>query len=1319
MTIPDIASYCIAYYIYGQQDFENHAIIIAKSSATAQVNYDKKPFTSVKWQQVEGTEYSWGEYITGSGFSFHQLDHDNTPFGLLSFGTAHMNAYGSPAVCTRSKPVPSCNTVRCRKKETCKMVNGQPVCVPESQAVCWAWGDPHYHTFDGKNFDFQGTCTYTIAKNCGNDATLPDFNIVAKNENRGTTKVSYTSFVTIHIYGYTISLVRFEKGLVRVDNQLLRLPITLNGGKLQLYQTGDSLLIQTDFTLKVYFDWYFHLKLEISSSYFESICGMCGNYNGNPNDDFMTPEGVTAPNPIDFGKSWKVEDGDRFCWHNCDGVCKTCSQDLQKKYENEFLCGLITKQVDGPFRECHPVIDPKIFLDNCVYDMCMTDGFKQSLCQALKTYSEACQRKNVVIYEWRKTSGCPMQCPENSQYKICGSACPTTCNDDAAKCTEPCVETCECNDGFVLDKGKCAPKSICGCIFEGRLYEANEKFWGDKKCEKQCICDPKTRKVECKATKCKANQKCDVVKGIQDCYPMTYGKCSASGDPHYLTFDNRKYDFQGTCIYLLTGLLRKSEDLNDFQVYVQNDNRGSKAVSYTTLVQIQVLNYDFILSRANPDKVMVNGLLINLPYSINNGEITIYKQGFYAIIQTNFGFRTAFNYDDGVSVTIPSTYAGAVGGLCGDFNGDPGNDLIMKNGMTTTDATVFGKSWKMKDVRGCSEEDKGDCSDRASVESRQRESKGECGILLDKDGPFRECHAKINPQGSFKDCVYDYCFYKGRQDAICKVISSYSAACQDAGAFVYVWRSAKLCSRSCPKNSHYEICPSGCAPSCASLLVPVACSAVCKEGCTCDEGFVFSGGQCVPMAQCGCAYNGIYYKSGEQFFPNGLCSQQCTCKGGGVVECKAFSCGPNEECKVIDGIQKCQPIGSAKCQAAGDPHYLTYDGLAYDFQGTCTYTLTKTITESSNLVPFAINVENEKTGNGQVAVTKLVSIDVYGYRITLLQNKKGFILVNGVLNNLPRTIQDGKIRAYQHGNNIIVRTDFNLELSYDLVYFVLVTVPGNYKNQLGGLCGNYNGDKTDEFQLPDKRLAADATTFGSAWKVQIAGVTCDHGCGAPGNACPVCEDKKKEVFRNDNFCGILKRSNGPFSACYATVSPDVYFSNCIYDLCMGTGDNKILCHNIQSYVTACQAAGITIQPWRSESFCPLACPANSQYKVCADTCTMTCAGLNDPAQCPTSCAEGCECNDGFFFDGQQCIPIENCGCFESGKYYRSGQSIVSSDCNQRCTCTDVGIMCELMFCQDDETCMLKEGVHGCFKKEGQCTITKETQFTTLMASLGK
>lgn len=120
-------------------------------------------------------------------------------------------------------PKPTCSDVRCRAREKCQMLNENPTCVAISEANCHAVGDPHYKTFDGRFYDFQGTCTYTIVKTCGNDHSLTNFSIQAKNENRGNAQTSYVSNVTVKVLdpqeNIVINVARNDFGFVKVSNQ--------------------------------------------------------------------------------------------------------------------------------------------------------------------------------------------------------------------------------------------------------------------------------------------------------------------------------------------------------------------------------------------------------------------------------------------------------------------------------------------------------------------------------------------------------------------------------------------------------------------------------------------------------------------------------------------------------------------------------------------------------------------------------------------------------------------------------------------------------------------------------------------------------------------------------------------------------------------------------------------------------------------------------------------------------------------------------------------------------------------------------------------
>ncbi|XP_072283431.1 IgGFc-binding protein-like [Pyxicephalus adspersus] len=1309
MNILDLYSYCSAYTVSGQRSIDNYVTIIAENSTAEGITIDGKSLKEPQWQSIPGTEYIWLEYNYGSTASSHRFEHPNKKFGLQSFGISGVYSYGNTGACIKDPgpPPPSCKNTVCPSRQQCVIENGKPKCVKPQVDVCWALGDPHFCTFDNECYDFMGTCTYVFAKVCGDvDKDLQTFSVQIKNDNRGNVRVSYVGQVTLETGGHTIVIKKGEYGYVRVDNCFRQLPISLLNGTLRIFQSGYSVITQLGNDMMMSYDWSHYLWMELTRRYAGKMCGMCGNYNQNSADDFLSPSGTKSTDVIAFGTSWAVEDG-TLCWHDCRGPCLSCPPTAAQQYKTDNFCGLISK-TNGPFSSCHSVLPPNTYMESCVFDVCANDGFKPISCQVVSAYSDACQRAGVKIGQWRETAGCPLPCPADSTYKSCARSCPATCDDPegTSVCTEPCVETCECNPGFVLSRGKCIPRTSCGCSYNGFTYSPNEEFWNDTICRQRCKCNPQTQKVECRTSPCLPGEECAVRNGILNCYPASNGVCVGFTDPHYLTFDSKMIDFQGTCVYLLVGLIDQSRGLTNFQVRVRNQNRGNIRVSYMSAVYITVHGIEIEANRQYPNKVIVNNTMYNLPYKSPDDQFSLYSSPSSAVFSFSFGLRVTFDYNSIVRVTLPSSYANAVSGLCGNFNNNPNDDLIPKDGTAVMDATTFGKSWKVADVSGCRDDGNPVCNNLSSEENRQRSAGIECGVLVNQRGPFRNCHALINPEPYFTSCVYDSCIMENRQSIFCSVITSYMMACQAAGVTVEPWRRQDFCPLACPAHSTFEVCADPCPVTCNGLGIPDGCSGNCSEGCVCNNGYLLSGGICAPISQCGCSYNGAYYPLGESLYVGKTCSQRCTCTLGGVMKCVPSSCGTNEECRVEKAVLGCHPLGSATCNVAGYSNYRCLDGLSYKFQGQCSYILAQSCGSSvsgseKNLENFRVTINHEKQSPGS-GVIETVIVETNGFALSLKRHQKGVVQINGTANRIPATLLNGKIRAECYGKGTLIKTNFGLQLRYDHISYVAVTVPGNYKNSMCGLCGNYNGRTED-----DGPGSSDIVEFGNKWKAPgVTGDKCGE-CGSTAKPCSLCPEEKKKVFSQNIYCGIITNPSGPFAKCHSLVNPTSYVDECLSDLCQTNGeDSDVLCYSVYAYADACRQAGVKDIVWRTDSFCPMNCGPHSKYSICADMCTTTCAAISDIYECSDLCDEGCECDEGYVFDGTDCVSLSQCGCYENGIYYQANKVVVNDDCSQECTCNPIsGLSCLNKTCSENEKCLNLDGIRACVNTDPCKSIT--------------
>ncbi|KAK2864570.1 hypothetical protein Q7C36_003724 [Tachysurus vachellii] len=823
--------------------------------------------------------------------------------------------------------------------------------------------------------------------------------------------------------------------------------------------------------------------------------------------------------------------------------------------------------------------------------------------------------------------------------------------------------------------------------------------------------------VSCQGEDCQLK---DVQLDVKKAPPSPMGTCLIMGDPHYSTFDGSYYSFMGNCTYIVAKNCHIDDEHPQFQINTKNERNGNKQNTLVSVVTILVYGNTITFNRREVGLIMINASYWNLPVVLNNGRVKIKTNSLSVTMQTDFGLSVQYDWDQYMVVTVPESFKGRMCGMCGNFNGKKEDDLTTPSGSVAGSIPELGKSWRVSGLSGeafCHDECPGQCQscEGASWFTRMN-AKMSCsiGTYLTK-GPFHSCKSAINPNVFYENCLFDYCTGKKISNFLCQTAEMYTDACRQAGIHVYDWRSFLKCpTPTCPPNSHFESC--ACPATCENPTPSAACKANCVEACTCDDGYLWSGNKCVPKNQCGCVYKSDgeerYLQAGESIWADSSCTKKCTCNpNNGQVTCENESCPLGNACTVVSGTRGCHKVPQATCNIYGDPHYNTFDNSTYDFQGTCTYTAAKGChLEGTKLTPFAVIIENEKWNEIQltpnVSMAKVVVVEVYGMTIILRRNQLHQVMVDGVLTNIPVNINDGEVIVQQEGYHNVILTNFGLKVQYDMIYEVLITVPGMYVGKTCGMCGNFNGNKNDDLLLPDGKAVekTDIKTFGAAWKVAVPGVVCDDGCS--GDFCPKCPQKEKVVFEKD--CSIIINPTGPFAACHSVINPESYFRDCVYDVCMSEGDQHMLCHSVAAYMSDCQNFGVKVNNWRTSTFCPLACPANTVYEICAKACDTPCPGLSDVMKCNIqTCAEGCMCKPGFFYNGTSCITADQCGCFENGHSYKIGETVITNDCQEQVTCLSSGkLKKESISCKSSELCTVQNGLRGCYPR--QCLLEADS-----------
>ncbi|XP_066271768.1 von Willebrand factor-like [Branchiostoma lanceolatum] len=1188
-------------------------------------------------------------------------------------------------------------------------IQTRAVVPPDQEGHCATWGQHNFRTFDGSVYQFKGACRYVLAS----DIFADTFNIHICNDRHCQPGEACSRSINIYMGDVEMELRQSEDGpLVYCDGNLLNIPTTAFGALIE--KTSHFIIVRSGLGFKLWWDGQEAVFLTVSESLLGKTGGLCGKFNRDPTDDFTTLHGRLVSDSATFANSWKMESLSAPCPNAPTNTY--CTFDTTETYEVAVnainLCSCL---LETP---CKAVVDPVPYFEACKEDVCFCSTQRQGCeCSSLEAYFRECSRHNVH-HNWRSPARCPMSCSNGMVYDSCGSSCPATCSNTDYNCVDDhCVDGCHCPRGTYLNEGQCVTRDQCPCTYQGKDYGAGDRITRD--CN-ECVCF--MGKWTCTDHQCEST-------------------CSVTGQNHFQSFDGVRFDLLGTyeASFILATNIRRDDD--PFRITYSIHNCLSEHCKRSLTIEVGGKTLKML-----PDhELMIDGEeVITLPYRSHEFFIesvsTIYQR-----VTTSNGLNLFWDGNHRLYVLASPELMGRTYGMCGNYNNKQKDDFLTRDGDVEITATNFAAKWIVSGSGPKSDE--GTHHPCEIYSQRRSTALKSCKVI--REDPFTQCHDLVNFKAYYDNCLYDCCASDATEGLtnMCDAIADYAFACAKAGVNVD-WRSAVPgCEMTCNGDKVYSHEAPSCQVSCGSLNA--ACTQQTVEGCVCPLGTVQDyDGHCVIPEQCSCIHEGKDYEAGETIrqdcnicechkgswvctenecpqeeeCPTNMewshcvtecprtcenmhlrqtcitrkCVAGCQCNNETVWDGK--SCIVPESCPCQHGGRSYQEGQTMKidcntcrcqgrkwtcetnecpgvCSSYGDPHYKTFDGKEYDYQGECEYVLVRS--KDSNGHQFSITTENIPCGTSGVTCTKSVTVS-HGSgkqvrRITLVRGKP--IVADRGSGFYVRTA----------GMFLFLATEFGLSVQWDKGTRVYVKLDPMHKNQVEGLCGNYNEDQNDDFTMPNGIATQDDNDFGDSWRRH------DY-CPKAKEVKDTCSLHPHRKAWAQRQCAIIK--SDLFKACHALIPYQAYLDRCVFDACGcdSGGDCECLCTAVAAYAQACNFHGAYVS-WRTQELCPLQCEGCMRYAPCVSACPKTCTNYKHwdmvEEKCEETCVEGCDCPEGEILteDGKQCVHPKDCVCMHvEGKAYYEGDKIesMSDDCRS-CYCTNREIQCIGLPCVDKTT----------------------------------